>query len=409
MRYEVQLEFVCQLLKEFHISGQIISEPEKCIPVSIDQGLRTALFGVEEYNSILQNSMSDAKENTIYRFYDQYFCRYIFMKLPECDCERYFFVGPYLTESPDAGQIKKTADSLRLPDTAYRFLSLYYEDLPIVEDENWLLTILRTLGNTLWGDAEHFSMEYIDYMIPDRCEPIAVKVSAEQLLESTRTLETLEENYRHENQLMEAVSKGKLHLVTAVASSVFNKGTEPRIPDTLRNRKNYLIILNTLLRKAAEMGGVHPLHIDKMSSDFARQIESVPTIHQSLSLQERMIREYCLLVKKYSLKKYSYYVERTITLVHYDLTADLSLKSISTQLNVNPNYFATLFRKECGCTLTEYVNGQRIDRALALLKNSGKLVQEIAAECGFSDTNYFIRLFKRRTGVTPNQYREQQR
>ncbi|MGN0425319.1 MAG: helix-turn-helix domain-containing protein [Acetatifactor sp.] len=288
-------------------------------------------------------------------------------------------------------------------------MSLYYENLPIVEDENWLFTILRTLGNHLWGGRDNFCMEYIDYMIPDRSEPIAVKSSEEQLLESTRTLETLEENYLHENQLMEAVSKGKLHLVTAVASTVFNRGTEPRITDTLRNRKNYLIILNTLLRKAAETGGVHPLHIDKISSDFARKIERVPSIHQSLSLQEKMIREYCLLVKKYSLKKYSYYVGRAITLVHYDLTADLSLKSVSEQLGVNPNYFATLFRKECGCTLTEYVNGQRIDRAYVLLKKTGKPVQEIASECGFSDANYFIRLFKRRTGLTPNQYRQQHR
>ena len=103
-------------------------------------------------------------------------------------------------------------------------------------------------------------------------------------------------------ELIYAISKGKLHLVTTVASTVFNKGTEPRITDTLRNRKNYLIILNTLLRKAAEMSGVHPLHIDKISSDFARQIEGIPSIRQSLSLQEKMIREYCLLVKKYSLK-----------------------------------------------------------------------------------------------------------
>lgn len=210
-------------------------------------------------------------------------------------------------------------------------------------------------------------------------------------------------------ELIYAISKGKLHLVTTVASTVFNKGTEPRITDTLRNRKNYLIILNTLLRKAAEMSGVHPLHIDKIPSDFARQIEGIPSIRQSLSLQEKNDPGVLLVGKEVFSEKYSYYVGRTITLARYDLTADLSLKSVSAQLGVNPNYFATLFRKECCCTLTEYVNEQRIDRAFALLKKTGKPVQEIASECGFSDASYFIRLFKRRTGLTPNQYRRQQK
>ena len=44
-----------------------------------------------------------------------------------------------------------------------------------------------------------------------------------------------------------------------------------------------------------------------------------------------MIREYCLLVKKYSLKKYSYYVGYTITLVHYDITADQIAKVLEDQ------------------------------------------------------------------------------
>lgn len=406
MGYETQLSFVCRLLEAYRIPNQIVSEPEKVIPASIDRGLRSALFGVETYNSILQHSMAEAKENTIYRFYDAYSCRYIFMKLPDATRERYFFIGPYLVEALTKRQAAEIARWLELPGSAQRFLTLYYEDLPVIQDENWLLTLAQTLGKELWQDSEQFSLEYLDYMIPDRGEPIPITASAVQLMESARTLETLEENYRNENLLMDAVSKGKMHLVTTAASSVFNNGTEPRLSDSLRNRKNYLIILNTLLRKAAEMGGVHPLHIDKMSSDFARQIENVPSIRQSLTLQEKMIREYCLLVKKYSLKKYSYYIGRAITLIHFDLTQDLSLKSISAQLNVNPSYFSTLFRRECGCTLTDYVNQQRIDRALILLKTSDKLVQDIAAECGFSDTNYFIRLFKRQTGVTPNQYRE---
>jgi two-component system response regulator YesN len=55
--------------------------------------------------------------------------------------------------------------------------------------------------------------------------------------------------------------------------------------------------------------------------------------------------------------------------------------------------------------VTEYVNRERIDRGLYLLQRKEKTVQEIAAQCGFQDVNYFMELFKKQTGLTPNRYR----
>ena len=74
---------------------------------------------------------------------------------------------------------------------------------------------------------------------------------------------------------------------------------------------------------------------------------------------------------------------------------------------MNSSYLSTLFRTECGCTLTEYVTRERIDRGIYLLQRTEKSVQEIAAECGIQDANYFIKLFKKLTGLTPGRYREQ--
>ena len=221
------------------------------------------------------------------------------------------------------------------------------------------------------------------------------------------SLQSLEQNYANENLLMDAVSKGKLHLVTAVAPSVYSNGVEQRLSDSLRDRKNNLVILKTLLRKAAEYGGVHPLHVHRLSSSFAEQIENTRTIKQSWQLQEKMIRSFCNLVKQQSLSQYSWYVAQTITMVQFDLTADLSLKAIAAQLNVNPSYLSNLFHKEYGCTLTEFVNRQRIEKAALLLRKNNVLVQDVAAECGIQDANYFIKLFKKYTGMTPNRYREQ--
>lgn len=404
MEYQTQLAFLRQLLKNMHISSCVLEDPGARIPPEIDLGLRADLFDLDNYKDFLQNSMADAQDNTVYRFFDEYDCKYIFLRLPE-DGDRYFFIGPYLLAVPSPDSVERKAAAIGLSPEQTRRMHLYYAGLPLVEDENLLLTMTNTLATHLWGSPEQYAMEYVDYAIPDRYEPIPYPVSGRQNSESPLKLATLEHNYASENQLIDAVSKGKLHLVTAVAASVFNNGAQPRLADSLRDRKNNLVILKTLLRKAAEYGGVHPLHIHRLSSHFAGQIENARSIKESLALQEEMIRSFCLLVKEHSLSQYSFYVGQTITIVQYDLTADLSLKTIAAQLNVNPSYLSNLFHKECGCTLTEFVNRQRIDRAVLLLSNSKKAVQDIAAECGIQDVNYFIKLFKRQTGLTPNQYR----
>ena len=224
-------------------------------------------------------------------------------------------------------------------------------------------------------------------------------------MESSLTLEMIEQIYQKEKVLMDAVSKGKLNKINVIVSSILNQGTEDRLPDSLRNRKNYLIILNTILRKAAEYGEVHPYHIHRLSSVFARKIEELFSIDQSIELQKDMIRKYCLLVKEHSLQKYSHLVGRVITLISYDLSAPLNLKHIASAMNVNASYLSAAFKKECGETLTDYVNRKRMESAAYSLAHSDKLVQTIAEECGIYDVNYFIKLFKKHYGLTPTQYR----
>lgn len=407
MDMEVRLDFLRQLLKNMNVSSCVVTGPGQRIPPEIDLNFRANLFGIQNYSDFLQNSMSEARDQTLYRFYDEYDCNYIFLRLPAQDS--YFFIGPYLLMLPPEQRVCQGAAALGLSREQSDYMRMYYTSLPLIDDENLLLTMANTFAASLWGSPEQYAMEYVDYAIPDRYEPIPYAFTPGQTEPHALDLSTLERNYESENLLMEAISRGKLHQVTAVASTVFNNGAEQRLNDSLRDRKNNLVILKTLLRKAAEYGGVHPLHIHRLSSHFSGQIENARTIKESLALQEEMIRSFCLLVKEHSLSQYSFYVGQTITLVQYDLTADLSLKTTAAQLNVNPSYLSNLFHKECGCTLTEFVNRQRIDRAVLLLSNSKKAVQDIAAECGFQDVNYFIKLFKRQTGLTPNQYRRNYR
>jgi len=65
-----------------------------------------------------------------------------------------------------------------------------------------------------------------------------------------------------------------------------------------------------------------------------------------------------------------------------------------------------LFKQEVGETLTEYVNGKRIKRAMQLLETTKMQVQTIAQNCGILDVHYFSKIFKKTTGMTPKEYRE---
>jgi len=400
------ISFVAELFRNMNIHTHFATNPHLGISTDIDMGLRSLLFGAEDYLDILDNSMNEARPNTLYRFFDEYNCNYIFMALPGKNEGSYFFIGPYLLQSMNRETLKENFRDFSLSEEMLEELCRYYASLPVVEDENLIFTVASTLGQSLWGSKDNFTAEYVEYAIPDMRRPIPVVPYQRDIRENKVSLALLEQNYENEKELMEAVSQGKLHKVNVMASMFFNNGTEARVPDSLRNRKNYLIILKTLLRKAAEQGGVHPFYLHKSSSYYADKIEALHSIKESVNLQEEMIRNFCLLVKYNSLSTYSYIVGRAITIIAYDLQADLSLAGIAAQLNVSPAYLSGLFKKECGCTLTEYVNKKRVEYAIGLLHNTEKQVQTVAYESGFQDPNYFIRVFRKHTGMTPNQYRK---
>ena len=398
------LQFVQELLGNMFIPSHIITNPDTEIPAALDRGLRALLFGETNYRRILPSSMEQAETNTVYRFVDEYRCSYVFMRLPESS--GFLWIGPYLTSFPTEVFVRDKVAPFALPEEYVHQVMKYYANLPLLQDENMLFIIAKTLGNHLWG-AGKYDFTYIDDTFSDNVSPAMMPQAYPNNTDTPLHIDLLERHYENERELMHAVSQGHLPELSAIDSAVYMQGTEQRLPDTMRNRMNYLIILNTLLRKAAEQGGVHPLHIDRLSSQFALKIEQLVSIESSIELQRRMIHKYCLLVRNHSLRDYSALMGRAITLIEFDLTADLSLSALSQRLNVNSSYLSGLFRKEMGCTLTDFVNRKRIEHAVFLLNSTQMQVQSIAAECGIQDANYFIKLFKRQIGMTPNEYRRQ--
>ena len=86
----------------------------------------------------------------------------------------------------------------------------------------------------------------------------------------------------------------------------------------------------------------------------------------------------------------------------------LNVKNISEKLRCSADYLSHLFAAETGETLIHYIHRQRITGATLALRTTPLSISEIAWASGFSNAGYFTRVFKRHTGLTPQEYRKRE-
>lgn len=84
----------------------------------------------------------------------------------------------------------------------------------------------------------------------------------------------------------------------------------------------------------------------------------------------------------------------------------LSLQRIADKMYLTPSYICVIFKEETCATINQYISNIRMDKAKELLKDNRIKVKDVAARVGYSDSNYFTKLFKKQLGLTPNEYRE---
>ncbi|MBQ8655268.1 MAG: helix-turn-helix domain-containing protein [Clostridia bacterium] len=401
-----EIDLTTAILQRMRLPVHIL-RPQDALTV-LDSGFREILGLDVDYAAAYRFALHWSKERTIYKVIDQFMCNYVYLLLPDKEDPTAMIIGPYLTVDPTREMLLEQTERLGLDMSRLQQQAEYYASLPVFNDPSALMAVVTCLGEVLWGGPEAFHTVDVNYeqfiSIPSE-KPAGEPIEQADIL---RQMKQLEERYAYENELMEIVSKGLTQRAEVMMSSVSQLNYQHRLADPLRNMKNYCIICNTLLRKAAEQGGVHPLHLDKTSTQFAHRIENAPTLDRANALIGEMIRSYCRLVHRQGKRHYAAAVQKTLTYIDANLSGDLSLNSLAALMQLSPGYLSALFHRETGRTLAEYINAQRMKAALQLLKSTHLQIQTVAQLSGFADPNYFGKLFKRCYGVTPQQYRREQ-
>lgn len=84
---------------------------------------------------------------------------------------------------------------------------------------------------------------------------------------------------------------------------------------------------------------------------------------------------------------------------------DLSVESIAENLQISPNYFNRIFKSAFGIACMDHVIQVRMQRGRQLLEDPVLTIKEVSVLVGYSDANYFAKLFKKKVGLTPTEYR----
>lgn len=401
MDYRSELEFAKRILMQMNVPCLVLSSGE-LPPDSLDMGLRTALGRTAPLHDRLRDPIVKAlEEKTVVCQVDEFSCRYVFVPLRE----QVFIAGPYTDVNVDPEWLQAFLLRSGIHSDWLPLLEHYYQQVCYLEDDRMLLATMQALAEHIWGPMQ-FLVERFDRGVPESWGGLDTPPEAGQREDVFDRIRTIERRYEAENRLMELVRRGRAQKVQLMLSLSSRAALERR-GEATRDIKNYTVILNTLMRKAVESAGVHPLYIDRVSSEFARRIEQTADWDSFMTLWSDMAGRYCLLVRKHITKDLSPLVQKVVARIDLDLTADLSLRATAQALSVNPSYLSAQFKRELGETLTDHVNRKRMEYAAYLLSTTRLHVSAVAQSCGITDDNYFTRLFRRAYGKTPRQFRQE--
>ena len=140
------------------------------------------------------------------------------------------------------------------------------------------------------------------------------------------------------------------------------------------------------------------------NSDF-QQVMSAQTAEQVKEYLFFRAEEMIQSVEQKPHVRYSRLIVRAIDYIDSHITQPSSLSRVAKEINVSESYFSMLFKKEVGENCIAYINRKKVEAAMAML-DEDYLIYEVAEKLGFDNSNYFGKVFKKYTGLTPEQYRK---
>lgn len=181
------------------------------------------------------------------------------------------------------------------------------------------------------------------------------------------------------------------------------------IQGDLKQAEYLMVVAITLASRTAIRGGVDPFVAYQVSDIYLQKLSGCDNLRdmgktgwEGISAFNTLVRQYLESVGG------NPYCEKVKTYVAHHIKEKICMKDIADHVGLSSSYLASLFQKEEGISVKQYMMQERLSLAANLLKNTDESIGTISDYLAFNSQSYFTSHFRERYGMTPTEYRQKQ-
>ena len=175
--------------------------------------------------------------------------------------------------------------------------------------------------------------------------------------------------------------------------------------------------INKSLKKLEIKCNKYKLDFNSCQENYLKTVKNIKFSLTDLSYDLGVLSQYVIsLYKNIVLEKgvkdfntentSDFIIKNTVSFIGNNYQRDISLKILAANSYCNPSYLSHIFKEKMDITVSDYINQVRIERSKELLKITNLSITDIALSVGYNNLNYFSRVFKKYTGISPSDYRK---
>ncbi len=363
------------------------------IPELFEKNLRWYLAIINIEKSSFEKSEFQKKDIGILQFY----VKNVFQEI-QTECRK-MVVGNFANDNQFFGIFwwEKSSEDLRmrgeLEKLFLRMQSLFSEQMEVMLSFG-VSNPSGSLGRQMVQEAQSSLKQRLVY------GKSGIYFSEDGSLPSMEQFPSMELNRL--NTLMEHREMGKIR---ELLKDLFSDGKARHYtPSYLRVL--WVGVLNMLLRNFSLSKETQD-NTEKILASF-HQIDSFETMKEVRESLWELIKESVQMDRMADTDSKSR-IRMAIQYIHEHYNENLPVNELAARFDMSPNYFSSIFKKEMNQSAVNYITEYRVQKAREYLEASDWSVVEIARKVGYEDNQYFFRVFKKYTGLTPLQYRQTHR